>query len=117
MSWEEEFVWPSIKNPYVSDEGICQGTRGMIGILADGTVVALLSGRQRGSAFGKHFPGAFKGYSGKRLFHPDLPEFFDQRHVTLPLCRHCSYRTRFDKAKREESEEIPGETEQFSENP
>ena len=116
LSWEEEFVWPSIKNPYVSDEGICQGTRGMIGILADGTVVPCCLDANGEAPLGNIFREPLKDILESDYFIR-ISRNFDQRHVTLPLCRHCSYRTRFDKAKREESEEIPGETEQFSENP
>lgn len=116
LSWEEEFVWPSTKNPYVSDEGICQGTRGMIGILADGTVVPCCLDANGEAPLGNIFREPLKDILESDYFIR-ISRNFDQRHVTLPLCRHCSYRTRFDKAKREESEEIPGETEQFSENP
>ena len=34
---------------------------------------------------------------------------FDQRHVTLPLCRHCTYRARFDKLPAGEGEAPAGE--------
>ncbi len=104
LSWEEEFVWPSIKNPYVSDEGICQGTRGMLGILADGTVVPCCLDANGEAPLGNVFREPLSGILESEYF-TRISRNFDQRHVTLPLCRHCSYRSRFDKLRR------PGEDE------
>lgn len=98
ISWEEEFVWPSLKKPFVSDEGICYGTRNMLGILADGTVVPCCLDANGEAPLGNIFKTSMKSIvEGETL--ADISENFTNRRVTLPLCKHCSYRTRFDKLK------------------
>lgn len=73
LSWEEEFTWPSIKNPYVSDEGICQGARGMLGILARRHRGPLLPGCQRRSPLGNIFREPLAGPSWKAITSPASP--------------------------------------------
>ncbi len=104
LSWEEEFTWPSIKNPYVSDEGICQGTRGMLGILADGTVVPCCLDANGEAPLGNIFREPLADILESDYF-TRIARNFDQRHVTLPLCRHCTYRSRFDKIKHPDQED------------
>ena len=108
LSWEEEFTWPSIKNPYVSDEGICQGTRGMLGILADGTVVPCCLDANGEAPLGNLFREPLSDIIESEYFNR-IARNFDQRHVTLPLCRHCTYRARFDKLPAGEGEAPSGE--------
>ncbi|MEG1027589.1 MAG: radical SAM protein, partial [Oscillospiraceae bacterium] len=39
LRFENEFLWPDLGNPYVSDIGYCHAVKHQIAILADGTVV------------------------------------------------------------------------------
>lgn len=96
LSWEEEFTWPSLKSPYVSDSGICYGTRSMVGILCDGTVVPCCLDANGEAPLGNIFSESFEKIVEDDYFKR-VSGNFDNRHVTLPLCRHCTYRLRFDR--------------------
>ena len=96
LSWEEEFTWPSLKHPYVSDTGICQGTRSMAAVLCDGTVVPCCLDANGEAPLGNLFLEPFSQIVEGDYFRR-IRENFDNRHIVLPLCRHCTYRLRFDK--------------------
>ena len=98
ISWEEEFVWPSLANPFVSDTGICYGMRTMIGILADGTVVPCCLDSNGEAPLGNIFETPFKNIIESEDFL-NIADNLTNRNILLPLCKHCSYRTRFDKIK------------------
>ncbi len=96
ISFEEEFEWPSLENDFVSDEGICYGTRSMLGILADGTVVPCCLDSNGEAPLGNIFESPIDEIIKK----VDKVAFnLTNRHIDLKLCKHCSYRTRFDKIK------------------
>lgn len=61
LSQEEEFDWPSLQNPFVSETGFCYGLGTMAAVLVDGTVVPLLSGRGWGNRPGELVPTALWG--------------------------------------------------------
>ena len=96
LSWEQEFTWPSIKNHYVSDSGICYGTRSMLGILCDGTVVPCCLDANGEAPLGNIFTEPLSEIVNGDYFQR-VSKNFNNRHVTLPLCRHCTYRLRFDR--------------------
>lgn len=96
ISFEEEFEWPSLDSRFVSDEGICYGTRNMLGILADGTVVPCCLDANGEAPLGNIFESPMSEIIKK----VDKVSFnLTNRHIDLDLCKHCSYRTRFDKIK------------------
>lgn len=96
ISFEEEFQWPSLENEFVSDKGICYGTRNMLGILADGTVVPCCLDSNGEAPLGNIFLSPM----AEILKKVDKISFnLTNRHIDLELCKHCSYRTRFDKIK------------------
>ncbi len=96
LSWEEEFTWPSLENPFVSEDGICYGTRSMLGVLADGTVVPCCLDSNGEAPLGNIFDDSIS----EILKEVDKISYnLTNRHIDLELCKHCSYRTRFDKIK------------------
>ena len=97
LSWEEEFVWPSLKNPYVSDTGRCYGGRQMLGVLWDGTVVPCCLDSNGEAPLGNLFETPFSQIVASPVLE-EMVRGFDGGRVTQELCRRCSYRTRFDRA-------------------
>ncbi len=96
ISFEEEFEWPSLENPFISDTGICYGTRNMLGILADGTVTPCCLDANGEAPLGN----VFKTPLADMMENIDKIAFnLTNRHIDLELCKRCSYRTRFDKIK------------------
>ncbi len=96
LSWEEEFVWPSLKHPYISDRGRCYGGRQMLGVLWDGTVVPCCLDSNGEAPLGNLFETPFS----QIVDSPTLQQMvsgFDGGRVTLDLCQRCSYRLRFSR--------------------
>lgn len=95
IGWEEEFVWPSLSNPFVSNEGFCHGVRSQLGILADGSVVPCCLDGNGEQPLGNIFTTNFSEIISSSLFL-EMKRGFENHNVVAPLCRHCSFRTKFD---------------------
>ena len=96
LSWEEEFVWPSMENSYISDTGRCYGGRQMLGVLCDGTVVPCCLDSNGEAPLGNLFETPFSEIVSSPVLE-EMVSGFDGGKVTLELCKRCSYRTRFDR--------------------
>lgn len=96
LSFEEEFQWPSLSAPPVPGPGTCYGTRRMLGILWDGTVVPCCLDGEGECPLGNLFAEDL----GEILARPPLEEMargFREHRVTQELCRRCGYRVRFQR--------------------
>ena len=96
LSQEEEFDWPSLQNPFVSETGFCYGLGTMAAVLVDGTVVPCCLDGDGEIALGNLFQQPF----GEILEGPRaqaIHQGFTRRRAVEELCRHCTYRTRFDR--------------------
>ena len=76
LSYEEEFIWPSLKLDY-NHEGYCLGGKTHIAILADGRVVMCCL-----EEIIEDTP-----YQTARKYFSDNKCYFE-------LCKHCSYKDR-----------------------
>lgn len=96
LSQEEEFQWPSLANPYYSESGFCYGLGSMAAVLVDGTVVpCCLDGDGKiplGNLFRQPFGEIVAGPRAQAIH-----KGFGGRKAVEELCRHCTYRTRFDR--------------------
>lgn len=95
ISFEEQFDWPSLDNPFVSNSGICYGARTMAAILADGTVVPCCLDADGIINLGNIFSQSFQSIIESQVF-TDITRGFMDRKIVSSLCQHCSYRTKFD---------------------
>ena len=96
VSFEEEFVWPDLSHPLLPESGFCHGLRQMLGVLADGTVVPCCLDADGQAPLGNLFDEPLDDILARDPFLSARKGFFN-RKVLLDLCRHCSYRLRFDK--------------------
>lgn len=96
IGWEKEFEWPSVKSEFYSEEGYCYGMKSQIAILVDGTVVPCCldaNGEEPlGNIFKEEFSDIISSKKAKTILHG-----FNSFKAEAELCRHCSFRTRFDK--------------------
>ena len=99
VSFEEEFVWPSLGAPFVGTEGFCHGLRQMIGVLADGTVVPCCLDADGQAPLGNLFEEPLADILARPPFTEARADLYN-RKLRLPLCQHCSYRSRFDRPAR-----------------
>lgn len=76
--------------------GFCRGLRDQIGILCDGTVVPCCLDRNGDIPLGNIFGETLAEIPAKTRAKA-LYDGFTARRVVEPLCRGCSYRTRFDR--------------------
>lgn len=94
VDWEEEFVWPSMEQPLLSEEGYCYGMLHQIAILADGTVVPCCLDANGEAPLGNLFQQPFA-----RIVESEAAQAirrgFQNRKAVHPLCRRCSFRLRF----------------------
>ena len=93
LSFDSEFIWPSLKHPFISNEGTCHGFRHMCAILSDGSVVPCCLDANREACLGNIFNTSFDDIL--RNNEPLLRDFQNHK-MTLELCQRCSYRKRFD---------------------
>lgn len=89
------FEWPNIENDYVSDNGTCQGTRLHIGILSDGTVIPCCLDSNKIINLGNIFTQSMESILKCKRF-VEINENFKNNKIIEELCKHCSYRKRFN---------------------
>lgn len=94
LNFDEEFVWPDLGLPVISEHGYCHGGVDQLGILVDGTVVPCCLDQNGVIALGNVFETPLKEIiAGERL--ENLRTGFRQRLLKEELCKKCGYATRF----------------------
>lgn len=96
LSFEEEFVWPALDAPEIPGPGTCYGTRRMIGVLCDGTVVPCCLDGEGECPLGNLFRQELADILAGPVFG-EMAQGFRERKITQALCRRCGYRTRFNR--------------------
>ncbi len=94
LSQAEQFDWPSLDMPHISNRGFCYGMRSQVGILVCGTVVPCCLDSEGVIALGNIYENSFADIINSpraRL----MAENFSRRHATEELCRKCTYKERF----------------------
>lgn len=93
---DKEFTWPSLENEYCRENGFCYGLRNQIGILVDGTItICCLDSfgiSNLGNIFNDNFEEILKCDRVNKILNN-----FNERRAFLDICKHCSYKERFDK--------------------
>ena len=93
LSLDEFWEWPQLTMPYLGDRGICNGLRHHIGILVDGTVIPCCLDGEGQAPLGNVFETPFNEiWENNILFHR---QNMYNRKLTIELCKHCSYREKF----------------------
>lgn len=96
VSFDEQWDWPDSGGEDYGERGTCYGSRTMLGILADGTVVPCCLDSEGDCALGNIFDTPLDAIlSGERLVR--MSSSFANRQVVEPICRRCGYRLRFGK--------------------
>lgn len=98
INWEDEFVWPSLSHDIVSEIGTCRGTRDMLGILCDGTVVPCCLDSDGRVCLGNIYEMPFEEIILSDSYVNMNKGLLDGK-ITEQLCQRCSYRLRFDKKR------------------
>ena len=93
---DKEFEWPDINNNYYNEHGFCYGLKNQIGILVDGTITICCLDSFGVSNLGNIFKDGMDNVIDSDKVKKIIKGFND-RKVYLDICKHCSYKERFDK--------------------
>lgn len=96
LSLEYKFIWPSLDNYYYNEIGSCYGGKTHLAILNDGTVSICCLDSEGVSNLGNIFNDTLEDILAKEKYQNILRGFND-RKVYLEICKHCSYKDRFNK--------------------
>lgn len=96
LSLDSKFIWPSLDNDYVEERGYCYGGKSHIAILSDGTVSICCLDDDGISNLGNIFTDDLSDILSSSKYQM-VVEDFKKRRAYLDICKHCSYKERFDK--------------------
>lgn len=90
-----QFVWPNINNDYYNDKGYCYALKDQLAILVDGTVVPCCLDSDGIINLGNIYSNTLEDIINSSRYQK-MRSGFCNRKVTEELCKHCSYKERFD---------------------
>ena len=96
LHFDSRFEWPSLNQPLQGETGRCHGTRGHVGIHADGTVVPCCLDKEAVIKLGNVFETNLDNILNNERT-TKMREGFAQNRRVEDLCKHCSYINRFKK--------------------
>lgn len=95
---DKEFEWPDISNNYYNENGFCYGLKNQIGVLVDGTITICCLDSFGVSNLGNIFNDDIEIIMNSEKVK-NIIKGFNNRKVYLDICKHCSYKERFNKNK------------------
>ncbi len=96
LSFDKEFIWPDINNDYYKEKGYCHGLKSHIGILVDGSIVICCLDTNGDTKIGNIFTDNIDDILNSDMVNKII-DGFNNRCVYFELCKHCSYKEKFDK--------------------
>lgn len=96
ISKDNMFVWPNLDNQYICDTGYCHALNSHIAILVDGTVIPCCLDSKGIINLGNIFNETLEDILNKEKTI-NIRENFKNRKCSEELCKHCSFKSRFDK--------------------
>ena len=96
LNQDYEFVWPSMENEIVSEEGTCQGLRSQIAILSNGEVVPCCLDQDANIKLGNIFEEDMEKILEKDLVK-EIIKGFESHKIIHSFCKRCGFRCKFDK--------------------
>lgn len=99
LSLEDKFIWPDLINNYYEEQGYCLGGKSHIGILSDGTVIICCLDGEGYSNLGNIYSNSLDEIINSEKFKNTINNF-KKRKAYLEICKHCSYKSRFDSVEK-----------------
>ena len=93
---QSPFQWPDPDNDYYEPRGFCMGLRTHIAVLCDGTVVPCCLDGNSNISLGNIFISPMEDILNSQRA-VDFYNGFNSHMAVEELCRHCSFKERFDK--------------------
>ena len=92
---QDFFDWPSMDHPFVSDTGYCHGGIDMIAINHEGKVCLCCLDPLALNEIGDLNKECLKDILSSDTYL-NIVKAFKEKKIVSDLCKHCSYRSRFD---------------------
>ena len=96
LSLDSKFDWPSTSSSYYKEEGTCLGGKSQLAILSNGVVSICCLDSEGESNLGNIFTDSMEDIISSDKFKNTINGFNDNK-VYLDICKHCSYKERFNK--------------------
>jgi radical SAM protein with 4Fe4S-binding SPASM domain len=96
LNTDHEFEWPSLTNSTYDTKGTCYGLKNQLAILSDGSVVPCCLDGDRIIYLGDIFQSSLQDIL-KEERAQSIVNGFSNHQLYEELCKHCSFRKRFDK--------------------
>ena len=93
---DQEFFWPNLSNPFISETGTCHSGTLMLAILSNGEISPCCLDSDGTLSIGNIFNENLDDCLKKPRFI-NIVNGFRQRKCVEDLCQKCSYRIRFNK--------------------
>lgn len=90
-----EFIWPNLANNYYNENGYCYALKDQLAILVDGKVVPCCLDSNGIINLGNIYNNTLEEIITSSRYQ-QIRIGFCNRKVTEELCKHCSYKKRFD---------------------
>ena len=95
LNKDEEFIWPSLDNDFISNKGTCYGTRSHVAILSDGVVIPCCLDSSGVINLGNIFETNFKDILESERYQ-NMKIGFQNNKICEELCQKCDFRRRLD---------------------
>lgn len=92
------FEWPTLHSSTYEECGTCYGLRNQIAILVNGTVIPCCLDSKGINSLGNIFKESFSSILESSLSKEIVLHFQNGKAIT-ELCKHCTYKNRFQKGK------------------
>ena len=96
LNQDLEFVWPSLENEIISEEGTCLGLRNQVAILVNGDVVPCCLDQDGEIKLGNIFEENFENIINSN-YSKILIKGFEENRIIHDLCKRCGFRSKFTK--------------------
>lgn len=96
LNQDLEFVWPSLENEIISEEGTCYGLRNQVAILVNGEVVPCCLDGEGNIKLGNIFEESFENIINSE-YSKEFIKAFEENKILHNLCKRCGFRGKFDK--------------------
>ncbi len=90
LTFDKEFVWPSLKNDFNTHMGTCLGGKTHIAILSNGDVCICCLDTNCDSKLGNIFEANLETIIKSDKFK-DIIKNFNNNKLILDICKHCTY--------------------------
>lgn len=96
LNQDLEFVWPSLENEIISEEGTCWGLRNQVAILVNGDVVPCCLDGEGIIKLGNIFENSFENIINSD-YSKSFVKSFEENKIMHSLCKRCGFRNKFNK--------------------